>query len=97
MNSPNNLWNKITAIVAVASMSFAIMTVYVTFVAEDAAEDAVEVAVKPVAQIVSQNTITIAVLETRLTAIDDQLQENNTVMSAIMKRLPPEKFWEAGQ
>jgi hypothetical protein len=46
---------------------------------------------------VSQNTITIAILETRLTAIDDQLQENNTVMSQIMKRLPPEKFWEVGQ
>jgi len=46
---------------------------------------------------VRQHSITIAILETRLTAIDDQLQENNTVMSAIMKRLPPEKFWEAGQ
>jgi len=78
-------------------MSFAIITVYVTFVAEDAAEDAVEVAVKPVAQTVSQHSITIAILETRLTAIDDQLQENNTMMSQIMKRLPPEKFWEAEQ
>jgi|TARA_Y100000310_G_C20439700_1_gene695474 hypothetical protein len=85
----DNRWNKLTAITAIFSLIFACVTIYVTFVAESAAEDAV----KPITTLVHSNTTAVAVLETRLTAISEKLDANNTLMTQLIRRLPPEVYW----
>jgi|TARA_Y100000310_G_scaffold77510_1_gene74129 methionine synthase II (cobalamin-independent) len=85
----DNRWNKITAITAIASLVFACVTVYVTFVAERAAEDVV----KPLTTIVHSNTTAVAVLDVKLTAISEKLDANNTLIGKLLERIPPEVYW----
>lgn len=82
-------WNKLSAITAITAIIFACITFYVTVIAGRSAEATVD----PLTLRVNSNTIAVAVLETRLSAIDKQLKANNVLIGQLIRRLPPEVYW----